>query len=184
MVNRSIVLIIFLVLTLLLAGIYGMLHDQISYSISPEYYTRFKFHQFGLVEQDEMAPPEAHRFLAAIVGFQATWWMGIPIGLILGLFNLFISSNAKQQFVVSMQSLLIVVSVALLTGLIGLGYGFIEEQGENWWLPDGLVDKRNFIAVGSMHNFSYLGGIIGIGAGILFSSYRIRLARKRSNSMN
>ena len=29
-----------------LAGCYGALHDQISYTISPEYFTKVKFEQF------------------------------------------------------------------------------------------------------------------------------------------
>jgi hypothetical protein len=30
----------------LIAGAYGILHDQISYTISPEYFTKLKFEQF------------------------------------------------------------------------------------------------------------------------------------------
>lgn len=31
----------------LIAGTYGILHDQVTYSIGPEYFTRFKFEQFA-----------------------------------------------------------------------------------------------------------------------------------------
>ena len=30
----------------IIAGVYGMLHDQITFSISPEYFTKLKFEQF------------------------------------------------------------------------------------------------------------------------------------------
>ena len=30
----------------LIAGAYGILHDQITYTISPEYFTKLKFEQF------------------------------------------------------------------------------------------------------------------------------------------
>jgi hypothetical protein len=30
----------------LIAGLYGVVHDQITYSMSPEYFTRLKFFQF------------------------------------------------------------------------------------------------------------------------------------------
>jgi hypothetical protein len=60
--------------------------------------------------------------------------------------------------------------------LIGLLYGnyHLAETGVNWWLPDNLIDKRNFIAVGSMHNFSYEGGVIGLLAGITYSIWKKR----------
>jgi hypothetical protein len=35
----------------LLAGVYGILHDQLTYTISPEYNTKFKFYQFGLLDE-------------------------------------------------------------------------------------------------------------------------------------
>jgi hypothetical protein len=61
---------LFLGAAVLTAGAYGALHDQISYTVSPEYVTRFKFVQFGL--QDPSIP---ERVRAAAVGWAATWWM-------------------------------------------------------------------------------------------------------------
>jgi len=51
---------------------YGIIHDQITYSISPEYYTKFKFYQFGLIKSpnDFVHNP---RQMAIIVGIMATW---------------------------------------------------------------------------------------------------------------
>ena len=34
-----------------IAGIYGIIHDQITYTVSPEYYMRFKFLQFNLANE-------------------------------------------------------------------------------------------------------------------------------------
>jgi hypothetical protein len=58
-----------------------------------------------------------------------------------------------------------------LTGLIGLVYGkfYLAHTEVSWWLPDKLVDKSSFISVGSMHNFSYLGGLTGLIAAIFYS---------------
>ena len=33
----------FVVAAVAAAGVFGIVHDQISYSVSPEYYTKFKF---------------------------------------------------------------------------------------------------------------------------------------------
>ena len=55
----------------LLAGCYGIFHDQVTYSISEEYFTRFKFLQFSYA--DFGLPP---RVFVAEIGFLATWWVG------------------------------------------------------------------------------------------------------------
>lgn len=48
----------------LIAGTYGILHDQITYSISSEYFTHLKFYQF------EYADFGLHnRFFVTIIGF-------------------------------------------------------------------------------------------------------------------
>ncbi len=54
----------------LAGGLYGAVHDQISFSISREYFTRMKFIQFAWAD---FGWPE--RLFAAEVGFLATWWM-------------------------------------------------------------------------------------------------------------
>ena len=60
-------------IAIILAGIYGIIHDQITYSISPEYFTKFKYQQFGF----DPAWFGGHRQTVAVIGFLATWWMGI-----------------------------------------------------------------------------------------------------------
>ena len=49
----------------IVAGVYGALHNQISYSVSPEYFFAFKFHQFGIPEHLQ------NRIGASIVGCTA-----------------------------------------------------------------------------------------------------------------
>jgi len=75
------------------------------------------------------------------------------------------------------KSIVVTLVIAFFSGLVGLAYGefYLAKTGVDWYLPDNLVEKGNFIAVGSMHNFSYLGGIIGLVAGII---YQIRLKTK------
>ena len=59
----------------LVAGLYGVLHDEITYSISPEYFTRPKFLQFHYA--DFGLPP---RVFVAEIGFLATCWVGFIAG--------------------------------------------------------------------------------------------------------
>tara|TARA_R110002072_G_scaffold302577_1_gene486389 strand:- start:6307 stop:6882 length:576 start_codon:yes stop_codon:yes gene_type:complete len=177
---KFLTLILILIIAPILGGIYGILHDQITYTISPEYYSKFKFIQFGLENWGlgenigTIANPEIKlgnpRFCAGIVGTLATWWVGMIIGIILGLVGL-IHKNGKMMFKTTMISFILTTGIALLTGIIGLGYGklFLTENRPNWNLPENLIDFDSFIMVGSMHNFSYLGGLIGLIAGIIYS---------------
>ena len=38
---------------IVIASLYGVGHDQVTYTISPEYYTKFKFIQFNLADSGE-----------------------------------------------------------------------------------------------------------------------------------
>ena len=59
----------------LLVGLYGIVHDQVTYSISPEYFTRLKFAQFSYAD---FGLP--NRVFVAEIGFLATWWVGLIAG--------------------------------------------------------------------------------------------------------
>lgn len=178
--KKLIALILILIIAPIIGGIYGMLHDQITYTISNEYYTKFKFIQFGLdhwgmgTDIGTEAAPEIKldnpRLGAAIVGVLATWWVGMIIGIILGLIGL-MHQNAKKMFIITMKASLLTVVIALLVGLLGLLYGklALANNLSNGSLPNNLINKTNFIMVGSMHNFSYLGGLIGMIISIIYS---------------
>ncbi len=176
--NKLVALLLILIIAPILGGIYGAVHDQITYSISEEYYTKFKFIQFGFENLGQnIGTAEAPeiilknpRIAAALVGILATWWVGLIIGIFLGLIGL-IHRNGKEMFYATSKAIALTMAIALCTGLVGLLYGkkVLIEAPLNWFLPDKLVERGNFIIVGSMHNFSYLGGLIGLVCGIIFS---------------
>lgn len=163
-----------------MAGIYGIIHDQFTYTVSAEYYTKFKFYQFGLATQGNEALFPTPRIQVAGVGFMATWWTGIPIGLILGLVGL-VHNNGKSMLRISLKALMINLLIALGIGIIGLlvGLYILNTDALNWHFPENLVNKDSFVAVGSMHNFSYIGGAVGLIIAVLYS---LNQKRKRSNS--
>jgi hypothetical protein len=70
------------VVACLVAGLYCALHNQISYTISADYFHGVTVHQFDI-------PATMHgRSGAALVGWYASWWIGLLIGvpvLIVGL---------------------------------------------------------------------------------------------------
>lgn len=143
----------------LLSGVYGAAHDQISYTVSPEYFHRFKFHQFAI------DPMFHNRLGAGIVGFLASWWMGLLIGVpVLGV-GLCLP-ELRLMIVTCLKAFVIVAVVALAVALGGLLFAFRTIDAEN--LPVFMMrfplvqDTANFARVGVMHNFSYLGGFIGM----------------------
>jgi hypothetical protein len=149
-------------LGIVVAGLYGIVHDQVSYTVAPEYFTKFKFRQFGF---DDMAVPDRTR--ASMVGFLASWWMGIPIGLLVGAAG-FIHRGARRMLYVSLWSLVVTVGFTMLFGLGGLLYGYIQTSHINvaeyrgWFIPDDVTNLRRFLCAGYMHNSSYLGGVLAI----------------------
>jgi hypothetical protein len=161
-----------------IAGLYGMVHDQLSYTISPEYFHAYKFQQFGI-------PAEHHdRVGAAVVGLRASWWMGLFIGLPV----LLVARGLPDRRTYLTRSLIAFGVVALTALVVGLGgliwaAATIRSPGdvpENWVLP-GVADTVAFAHVGIMHNASYLGGLLGIVTGIIYLwIVRLRVAGRRN----
>lgn len=166
---------------MIISGVYGALHDQISLTVSSEYFTRFKYHQFGFEDS-----PLPDRVKAAAIGFLASWWMGVPIGLAVGIFG-FLHKSPRLMLIRSLKAFGVVALVALVVGLGGLGYGWFFASHDpadynGWFRPDGLVHPGKFLSVGHMHNFSYLGGAIGIVAGIISQLYQRGNDRPKRNT--
>lgn len=162
------IFLLYVLLSMGVAGIFGALHDQISYTVSPEYFTRFKFLQFDLLDA---GVPE--RFRAAKVGFLASWWMGLPLGLLTGVAG-GIQRSPRQRLRALLWSWVVIVGFSLLFALGGLWYGYLQTANldladyHGWFLPDLLQHPRNFICVGYMHNAAYLGGVLSIPAAWVF----------------
>ena len=167
--KKLLVFVILMMLAPLVAGLYGALHDQISYTVAPEYYTKFKFIQFHLTDS-----PWPDRARAAIVGFRASWWMGLPIGAVVGFAGL-IQRDANAMLRASLHAFVVAIAVTLLVGLLGLAQGFLATRGAihradyaGWFLPSDLTDLRRFVCAGTMHNASYVGGLVGLVAACVY----------------
>ncbi|MGH7976752.1 MAG: signal peptide-containing protein [Limisphaerales bacterium] len=163
---------VFLVLSaIFLSGLYGIIHDQISYTVSPEYFIKFKFQQFGIAE---MNLPD--RVRASMVGFLASWWMGIPIGLLVGGSG-FVHIGYQRMLKVSLMAFGLVIAITILFGACGLLYGYFQTNTidlakyHGWFIPNGVVNLRRFLCVGYMHDASYLGGTLSIYIACIFQVF-------------
>lgn len=168
---------VLLAVACLIAGAYGALHDQVSYTVSPDYFHAFKFYQFNTPAHLQ------NRLGASLVGWQASWWMGLPIGvpvLAIGL----IMPGWKKYVTRCLLALGVVAVTTLLVGLGALAYAswtITEGNLPAFWYPDGVTDRIAFARVGIMHNFSYLGGFLGIITGSLYLVVeRVRLGLRKS----
>ncbi len=142
----------------LLAGLYGILHDQVTYSISPEYFTRLKFTQFHCA--DFGLPP---RVLVAEVGFLAGWFIAritVP------------DFPRAAAFRCSMRGFLIIFAFALTAAFVGYGLGLLHGPDYSGWeslaSAVGIVDVPSFVRVAYIHNAGYLGGLMGLVAAIIY----------------
>lgn len=160
--RKFFIYLLLVALAVVAAGLYGIVHNQISYTVAPEYFTKFKFQQFGLIDT-----PLPDRVRASEVGFLASWWMGVPIGILVGAVG-FIHRDAGEMFRVTLWSFVVVVGFTLLFGLGGLLYGYFETRHidisdyRGWFIPNDVTDLRRFLCAGYMHNSSYLGGVFAI----------------------
>lgn len=166
--------VLMLIFAAIIAGLYGAIHNQISYSLSDEYFTKFKFTQFGISWAQDTP-----RIGAAYVGIIASWWVGALICMVLGFFGLrFNSPNDMALYL--RRSFLLVIIIAMLTGFAGLGYGYyaVNEQTIDKYsfiIRYEVIKPIQFIRVGFMHDAGYLGGVIGLLLGIVY----LEISRKK-----
>lgn len=166
--NKFLVFFSYIVLAILAAGLFGAIHDQISYTVSPEYFTHFKFPMFHLLD-----PNISERVRAAEVGFLASWWMGVPLGLLTGVAGFIHTDVAKMRSALFL-SLPVIMGFVLVFALCGLLYGFVQTQSidlagyRGWYIPEGVQNLRRFLCAGYMHNSAYLGGVVVIPVAWLF----------------
>ncbi|WP_224813650.1 hypothetical protein [Hasllibacter sp. MH4015] len=155
----------------LAAALFGALHNQLSYTMGPTYFTAFKFDQFQIADG---TPP---RLGAAYVGVMASWWMGPIIGLPAFLYGLFAVPSARTYFAAGCGAVFTVIFLATFGALAGLIGGLVADT-------TGLLDpylnfrdgptRSDFLRAGFMHDASYLAGALGLIAAV----FPIRRGRK------
>jgi hypothetical protein len=153
-------LIKFAFLGALIAGIYGVLHDQITYSISHEYFTKLKFNQFSYANFEL-----GDRIFAGTIGFLATWWVGLIIGWFLARRLI-----PRQPYATARKNIFIGFAIVFICGIFfGIAaylYGILIPPDLQSWSSTiryyGVIDGSSFIRVAYIHNGSYIGGFFGL----------------------
>ncbi|HVD97624.1 MAG TPA: hypothetical protein VNB90_05415 [Cytophagaceae bacterium] len=162
---RILLVLLSILLAIMIAGVYGALYDQITFSISNEFFTQMRFARLGIVEGDVNT-----RWEVAKIGFVNTWSVGLVLGSILSLIGLLHADN-KKMFYTTLQAFLIALGTGFLLGMIAY---FFSAPSENVSEGVNIVDQKAFNKVLSMNNYSYNGAIIGMFIGIGWQVYRTR----------
>lgn len=146
-------------LACLLAAAYGAVHNQVSYSIGPEYFHAFKFIQFNI------APALPPRTGAAIVGVHASWWMGAIIGLPIALICAF-APTAGRMILLFLRATALVLIITFVLGLATLLVPMALIPIDLIPIPTGVTDPSGFIRAAIMHDTSYMGGVVALFVGM------------------
>jgi hypothetical protein len=143
----------------LAAGAYGIVHSQLTYTLAPEYFTRFKFIQFAWA--DFGFPP---RLRVAGIGFLATWWVGFAATWFFA--RLVATWQDPATLGRRVRGLwLAVLGAAALGGTLGFLAGPTFYLADDDWREAlgaaGVVDLPAFARVAGIHLGGYVGALLG-----------------------
>jgi hypothetical protein len=165
---RIVFIILLVILAALIGGIYGALYDQITYTVSNEFFTK-RFEQAGIVDTGLI------RWEVAKIGFIKTWSVGFWLGLFLSLGGLLHEDNRKM-FYVTLQAFFIALGTAFIFGIIAF---FFADTSIDVVVENTVTDKKSFNKVLCMNNYSYVGGIIGMFLGLGWQVLKTRFNKKK-----
>lgn len=143
--------------TLFAAICFGIIHDMITAHLCVEYFT---------IGHPKIIESESPVLLALLWGVIATWWVALPMGILIAGFSQFGKNpNLEFQDIMSLilKLLLIMFGIALIAGIIG----YVLTDLKIIYLTPRfaeLIDSSKhskFLAAGWAHTSSYLSGIIG-----------------------
>ena len=174
-IKKLLTLILVALIASAIAGIYGVINDQITFSISSEYYTKYRFLQYNLVQVEGDSRIIHPRVLVVLIAFLSTWWFPLISGLIIVIFNL-IQNTWKMLLKTSVLAMLISILITVFSAIIGfiLGSLIISKLPKyyfaDWcFIPDKLNDYENYITAGTMDVFNSFGGFLGLIVAIFYS---------------
>jgi hypothetical protein len=154
----------------IISGLYGALYDQITYSVSSEFFTKMRF------PQPYIEGSLNERWEVAKIGFKNTWTVGLALGFFLSLTGGLLHADNKKMFYTSIKCFFLAMFVAFFFGM--LAFLFCETPVDIT-IENNVVDKAAFNKVTCMNNYSYVGGVIGMFLGIGWQVLNTRRKEKK-----
>ena len=156
----------------ILAALYGILHDQITFTISPEYFTKMKFKQFGYADVGF-----GDRFFVGTIGALATWWVGFFIGWFLSRSIIHCSGKTTMTKKLKLGFTIVFLSAIIISSAVAF-YTFLVADFYNYqsWKSTldyyNIKDSDSFMRVAFIHYASYLGGVGGLVVAFLVLRFK------------
>ncbi|QKG69897.1 hypothetical protein [Erythrobacter mangrovi] len=154
----------------LAAVVYGILHDQVTAHVCVEYFT---------IAHPPIFPTDSPFLLAIGWGFIATWWVGLPLGILLAA-TARIGRNGKLGLIQLRRPITLLMAVsgcaALLSGFLGaslVAMQLIDLPGD-WGTVIPISQWPAFAFAVWAHSASYLVGTLG-GLVVIASTLKHRL---------
>ena len=156
--------ILIVIISIILASIFGAIHNQISYSVSSEFFQSFLFGNFGTGDWNI----NNHRIEASIVGILGSYWVGLILGIIYLIIFLFIDTNNNFKYI--FKALLINLLLSLIGSILGylVAHFFVSIESSDIRMDFGVNHPQNYIEAAYMHEGSYYGGILGLLFGVAY----------------
>jgi hypothetical protein len=149
------------------AIVYGIVHDQVTAHLCVEYFT---------IAHPPLFPTQSPFWLAVGWGVIATWWVGLPLGILLGAVaragpHTKLSLADVRPLIVRL--LLVMAACAIVAGVLG---AYVTATGiaqlPPYWAQVIPRDKQVAFATDSWaHLASYLSGVLG---GLFVIGYALR----------
>jgi hypothetical protein len=176
--------LLFIAVAIVIASIYGVAHHQITFSVSPEYYTKFKFIQTNLADTLAAQHMTQPRSAVVIAGVKTSWAIGAIVGVLLGLIAL-VFPSAENMFRAAWQALALTLLVSVLLAVGAYYYGPNAHIGAGAYdtmprhLPDNLTNKPAFFRAASLQYGVLLGWCVGLFGGMILLLVRNNRLRRR-----
>lgn len=165
-------------LSVVAAVMYGIVHDQVTVRVCLEYFTVF---------HPKIVDTESPTVLALVWGVIATWWVGLPLGIILA--TAARAGDAPKRTARSLVRPLVNLLCAMFVAALLAGCAGYVATSAGWFKPSGWAKQfispekhAAFVADYCAHNMSYFLG--GIGGLFLSGSVFFSRARELSASLS
>src|SRR5688500_3064698 len=147
------------------ALLYFIHNDQVTVTISPEYFSVFKRWQFLDLLQAFGWEEVPTRLQAVLIGTAATWWFGLFLGMMVTV----MATVGRSRRLTTCEFTRVVGLVMGVTALISLAFGIVGYVQAPRWLTSlewqsqygaflhGIEDTRSAVTVGCWHEGAYLG---------------------------
>lgn|GEM_PF-2409317 len=161
---RSGMLLIWICITVIGSVLYGIINDQITATISPEYYTVYKHRQFTPALKEFGLIDAPMRVQAVVIATLATWWYGLFLGIMLGISSMV----GRYAPLTTIQYIRLFGAVMAFSFVVSVIFGVVAytinpidaTSAVKFPFLAGIKDVRSAYCVGHWHKGSYIAALI------------------------